>query len=61
MDATFAQKVLARAAGRSHVDPGDIVDVYPDLSMSHSASWRCIRTLQRLGTEHCTTPTASRW
>lgn len=45
---TFAQKVLERASGVSGLEPGDIVDAYPDLYMSHSASWRCIKTLEKM-------------
>lgn len=45
---TFAQKVLERASGESGLEPGMIVDAYPDLYMSHVASWRCIRTLERM-------------
>jgi homoaconitate hydratase family protein len=56
MAETFAQKVLARAAGASRVEPGEIVDVRPDLYMSHSASWRCIRALERLGTDRLFDP-----
>jgi homoaconitate hydratase family protein len=48
MSRTFAQKVLERASGETGLVPGDIVDAYPDLYMSHSASWRCISTLDRL-------------
>jgi 3-isopropylmalate/(R)-2-methylmalate dehydratase large subunit len=51
MGKSFAEKVLARAAGLSDAAPGEIVDVYPDLYMSHMASWRCIRTLESLGTD----------
>ncbi|MBI2358566.1 MAG: 3-isopropylmalate dehydratase large subunit [Deltaproteobacteria bacterium] len=51
MGRAFAEKVLARAAGLSEVRLGEIVDVYPDLYMSHMASWRCIRTLEKLGTD----------
>jgi 3-isopropylmalate/(R)-2-methylmalate dehydratase large subunit len=51
MAKTFAEKVLARAAGVSEVAPGQVVDVYPDLYMSHMASWRCIRTMEKLGTD----------
>jgi 3-isopropylmalate/(R)-2-methylmalate dehydratase large subunit len=50
MAKTFAEKVLARAARVSEVVPGEVVDVYPDLYMSHMASWRCIRTMEKLGT-----------
>ncbi len=54
--ATFVEKVLARAAGLPEVIPGQIVDVEPDLYMSHSASWRCIRALERLGTDRLHNP-----
>lgn len=56
MGKTFAEKVLARAAHLPAVEAGQIVDVYPDLYMSHSASWRCIRTLERLGTDQLYDP-----
>lgn len=56
MPETFAQKVLARAAGVTHLSPGEIVDVEPDLYMSHTASWRCIRALERLGTDELYDP-----
>ena len=51
MGKTFAEKVLAKAAGVTEVVPGQVVDVYPDLYMSHMASWRCIRTMEKLGTD----------
>lgn len=46
---TFAQKAIERASGIAGLAPGQIVDVYPDLYMSHTASWRCIRTLEKMG------------
>jgi homoaconitate hydratase family protein len=46
---TFAQKALERASGQGDLKPGQIVDAFPDLYMSHTASWRCIRTLERMG------------
>ncbi|MGP4015848.1 aconitase/3-isopropylmalate dehydratase large subunit family protein [Saccharopolyspora sp. 5N708] len=46
---TFAQKALERASGETDLEPGQIVDAFPDLYMSHTASWRCIRTLERMG------------
>jgi 3-isopropylmalate/(R)-2-methylmalate dehydratase large subunit len=46
---TFAQKAIERASGVPDVQPGQIVDVYPDVYMSHTASWRCIRTLEKMG------------
>lgn len=45
---TFVQKAIERASGCTGLMPGDIVDVKPDLYMSHTASWRCIRTLEKL-------------
>jgi 3-isopropylmalate dehydratase large subunit len=45
---TFAQKVLERTSGETGLAPGDIVTAEPDLYMSHTASWRCIKTLERL-------------
>ena len=51
MTKTFAVKALERASGETDLVPGQIVDAYPDLYMSHTASWRCIRTLERMGVE----------
>jgi homoaconitate hydratase family protein len=48
---TFAQKALERASGEKDLQPGQIVDAFPDLYMSHTASWRCIRTLERMGVD----------
>jgi 3-isopropylmalate/(R)-2-methylmalate dehydratase large subunit len=56
MPATFAEKLLARAAGVSAAGSGEIVDAYPGLIMSHAASWRCIRMLERLGTDRLFDP-----
>ncbi|WP_291419908.1 aconitase/3-isopropylmalate dehydratase large subunit family protein [Actinophytocola sp.] len=49
MGKTFAQKALERASGERDLVPGQIVTAYPDLYMSHTASWRCIKTLERMG------------
>ncbi|OUM90417.1 MAG: 3-isopropylmalate dehydratase large subunit [Bacillus thermozeamaize] len=35
MGETLAQKIIARASGKSHVYPGEIVDVNVDLAMMH--------------------------
>ncbi|MEV6845715.1 aconitase/3-isopropylmalate dehydratase large subunit family protein [Actinoplanes sp. NPDC051411] len=51
MSRTFAQKAIERASGVAGVEPGQIVDAYPDLYMSHTASWRCIRTLEKMGVD----------
>ena len=48
---TLAQKLIARASGRSHVTPGDIVTCEVDLAMSHDSSGprRVAPLLERLG------------
>lgn len=51
MSKTFAIKALERASGERDLVPGQIVDAYPDLYMSHTASWRCIKTLERIGVD----------
>lgn len=53
---TFAQKALERASGSTDLQPGDIVDAFPDLYMSHTASWRCIHMLKRLPTDELFAP-----
>jgi 3-isopropylmalate dehydratase large subunit len=45
---TFAQKAIERASGSTGLAPGTIVEVKPDLYMSHTASWRCIKTFEKL-------------
>ena len=38
MPMTLAEKIIARAAGRQHVRPGEIVTCRVDLAMMHDAS-----------------------
>ncbi|KIF78830.1 3-isopropylmalate dehydratase [Streptomyces sp. 150FB] len=40
---------MERASGEHDLVPGQIVDAFPDVYMSHTASWRCIRTLEKMG------------
>tara|TARA_B110000503_G_C7172487_1_gene425018 strand:- start:2278 stop:3540 length:1263 start_codon:yes stop_codon:yes gene_type:complete len=56
MSKTFAVKALERASGEVGIIPGQIVEAYPDLYMSHTASWRCIKTLERMGVETVHSP-----
>jgi len=49
MGMTIAQKILAAKSRQSFVAPGEIVDAYPDLVMSHSATWRSISVMNRIG------------
>ncbi len=49
MGMTLAEKILSVKSGRSRVAPGEIVDAYPDLVMSHSATWRSVSVMKRIG------------
>jgi 3-isopropylmalate/(R)-2-methylmalate dehydratase large subunit len=46
---TIAEKILATKSGRASVRPGEIVDAYPDLVMSHTATWRSVSVMQKVG------------
>jgi len=46
---TIAEKILARKAGMESVTPGQIVDAYPDLVMSHTATWRSVSVMEKIG------------
>src|SRR3954462_4643725 len=49
MGMTIAQKILARKSGVPRVSPGEIVDAYPDLVMSHTATWRSVSVMEKIG------------
>jgi homoaconitate hydratase family protein len=49
MAMTIAEKILARKAGMESVTPGQIVDAYPDLVMSHTATWRSVSVMEKIG------------
>jgi 3-isopropylmalate/(R)-2-methylmalate dehydratase large subunit len=49
MGFTIAQKILAAKSGRSSVSPGEIVEAYPDLVMSHTATWRSVSVMEKVG------------
>ena len=51
MGMTIAEKILAAKSGKSTVAPGEIVDAYPDLVMSHTATWRSASVMQRIGAQ----------
>ena len=55
MKQTLAQKVVARAAGRSTVTPGEIVTCKVDLAMMHDSGGprRVKPLLERLGAKVC--------
>jgi 3-isopropylmalate/(R)-2-methylmalate dehydratase large subunit len=46
---TIAEKILATKSGAAGIKPGDIVDAYPDLVMSHTATWRSVSVMRRIG------------
>ncbi len=47
--ATFAQKAIARAAGRGHVAVGEIVEVTPDRLLSHDNTAAILRIFRDMG------------
>lgn len=46
---TIAEKILAAKSGKSTVTPGEIVEAYPDLVMSHTATWRSVSVMNKVG------------
>src|SRR5215510_11270831 len=49
MGMTIAEKILAQKSRQSSVVPGQIVDAYPDLVMSHTATWRSVSVMEKVG------------
>jgi 3-isopropylmalate/(R)-2-methylmalate dehydratase large subunit len=49
MGMTIAEKILAKKSGMAEVSPGQIVDAYPDLVMSHTATWRSVTVMEKIG------------
>jgi homoaconitate hydratase family protein len=49
MGHTIAEKILAAKSGKSSVAPGEIVEAYPDLVMSHTATWRSVSVMEKVG------------
>src|ERR1700731_2142160 len=46
---TIAEKILSTKSGKDSVTPGEIVEAYPDLVMSHTATWRSASVMKRVG------------
>jgi len=46
---TIAEKILAAKSGKASVTPGEIVEACPDLVMSHTATWRSVSVMQKIG------------
>ena len=56
MSQTIAEKILAAKAGVARVTPGQIVDAYPDLVMSHTATWRSVSVMKKIGAKQLYDP-----
>ncbi len=51
MAMTFAEKILARKAGKDKVVPGEIVNVIPDIAMSHDNTAAISKTFYSIGVD----------
>src|ERR1700723_2298297 len=49
MGQTIAEKILSSKSGATRLSPGEIVDAYPDVVMSHTATWRSVAAMKRIG------------
>ena len=53
---TIAQKILARASGRRHVEPGEVVEVRPDFSYAHDYGLFAIDAFEKMGATQVVRP-----
>lgn len=56
MNMTFAQKMLAKKAGLDRVEVGQIVEVEPDVCMSHDNTAAISKTFAKIGVDRVKTP-----
>lgn len=56
MGLTFAEKILARRAGLTSADPGQIVEITPDVALSHDNSAPIAAIFQQMGGERVFDP-----
>lgn len=56
MGYTFAEKILARAAGLPHTEAGQIVDARPDIILSHDNTAAIYQTFKKLGVKKVKNP-----
>ncbi len=56
MGMTFAQKMLAQKAGLSFVDVGQIVDVEPDICLSHDNTAAIAKSFAKIGVDRVKDP-----
>ena len=60
MGQSAAQKIIARAAGRDHVSPGEYVDVVPDYTCCQEISWQARKAImERAGVAKMARPERS--
>ncbi len=51
MGKTFSEKILAKYSGKSEVVPGEIVEVIPDIAMSHDNTSAIAKTFEKIGVD----------
>lgn len=56
MSQTFAEKILAKKAGLSHTIPGQIVEITPDVALSHDNTAPIYGIFKRMGGERVFDP-----
>lgn len=56
MGKTFNEKILARYSGESEVRPGQIVEVVPDVAMSHDNTAAIAKTFETIGVDRLYDP-----
>lgn len=56
MGHTFAEKIFAQKAGLSHVLPGQIVEVTPDVALSHDNTAAIAETFRQIGAPRVARP-----
>ena len=56
MGLTFAEKLLAMKAGKEKTVPGEIVEVAPDVCMTHDNTAYIAQTFQKIGVERVRDP-----
>lgn len=56
MGYTFAEKILARKAGYDAVTPGQIVEITPDVALSHDNTAAIIETFRQIGAPRVARP-----
>lgn len=56
MGKTFSEKILAKYAGLDEVEPGQIVEVSPDVAMSHDNTAAISKTFEKIGVDKLDDP-----